>query len=262
MEEKYDYGVIYCLTSPNGKKYIGQTKSISHRLACHKISYRLKNPTKISNAIKKYGFENFKVEILCKCSDKKDLNDRERHCIKIFDTIKNGYNISLGGHDTSPSKESIEKGIATRRSKNNGEYCSYYASPSQKVINMLLTYIKIGKEHKSYNHTIYNFVNRYTNEKYTGTFNDIKRKFNLTHSSMSNVIHGKDDHHKGWQLEATPIPKIKVYNFINTLTGEIFKGSKIEFYKKYNFPEQCIFNLVKGKNKSYKKWIVKNEMDI
>lgn len=54
---------IYKLTSPNGKCYIGQSIQLEIRF----ISYRnahCKKQAHLYNAIKKYGWDNFKVEIL------------------------------------------------------------------------------------------------------------------------------------------------------------------------------------------------------
>ena len=56
-------GCIYKLTSPSNKVYIGQTINYSKRIS----SYRkllCKFQHKIYNAIKKYGFDNFVVDIL------------------------------------------------------------------------------------------------------------------------------------------------------------------------------------------------------
>lgn len=53
--------------------------------------------TKLKRAIKKYGIENFKKEILEECISEAELNDKEIYWIKFTDAIKNGYNIAEGG---------------------------------------------------------------------------------------------------------------------------------------------------------------------
>lgn len=45
---------IYCLTSPSGKKYIGQSMNIHRRLTQYKRGEN-KSQTKIHSAILKYG---------------------------------------------------------------------------------------------------------------------------------------------------------------------------------------------------------------
>lgn len=57
-EEKPYY--IYVHTSPNGKKYIGKTKSPEMRWGSNKY----KHNKEFTNDINKYGWENIKHEIL------------------------------------------------------------------------------------------------------------------------------------------------------------------------------------------------------
>lgn len=101
---------IYKVTNLiNSKVYIGQSKDITHRLSKHKNcpfdktdhSYN----TPFYRAIRKYGLENFKFEIIEECSAK-DLNKREKYWIKYYNsylgfTDCNGYNLTLGGETSS-----------------------------------------------------------------------------------------------------------------------------------------------------------------
>ena len=60
---QYGYGFIYCYTSPNGKKYIGQTRTtLKQRASIEGKHYQ--GCSAFYNAIKKYGWKNFQVEIL------------------------------------------------------------------------------------------------------------------------------------------------------------------------------------------------------
>lgn len=103
-------GYIYCLTNMKSntyKKYIGQTiTTIEHRFGQH---YTAKKNYAISNAINKYGKENFKVEQICKIvantkeEVRKKLNKEEIFCIEWYQTKcnQNGYNIDIGGANSS-----------------------------------------------------------------------------------------------------------------------------------------------------------------
>lgn len=99
-------GLIYMFTSPSGKKYIGQTnKSFETRKAGH-LSKALKNDFKYScpafhNAIRKYGIENFKEEILFDgINDQDKLDEHEYKSIIEHNTISpNGYNLRDGGRN-------------------------------------------------------------------------------------------------------------------------------------------------------------------
>lgn len=85
---------IYCWTNlVNGKKYVGQTTNLSRRPFFH-ISDTSKSL--ISEAVRKYGIENFSLEILEFCEIDK-LNDREIYWISELNSYKNGYNATLGG---------------------------------------------------------------------------------------------------------------------------------------------------------------------
>ena len=88
-------GIIYKITNKvNGKSYIGQTRyTIEFRWKQHQHK---KDNTYFHNAIKKYGIENFSIEILEECNIE-DLNSREIYYIAKYDTFNNGYNLTIGG---------------------------------------------------------------------------------------------------------------------------------------------------------------------
>jgi len=55
----------------------------------------------ILRAIKKYGKENFKKEILCECNSKEELDQKEIYWIKNLNSkVPNGYNFTDGGGGT------------------------------------------------------------------------------------------------------------------------------------------------------------------
>lgn len=115
-------GVVYCYTNLlNNKKYIGQTiRTLKQRHSEH-ISDSYKNTTKkynlpIHNAIRKYGIENFSLELLVIGCTKYDiLNEHERYFIKKFKTNEKefGYNIADGGKNGNSTfgktKEELEE---------------------------------------------------------------------------------------------------------------------------------------------------------
>ena len=100
--------LIYKLTSPNGKVYIGQTIDWQNRLKAHKkgaetLKEWKKGCPKLYASINKYGWTAFHVEILIVCHEK-DLDFWECHFIDRFDaTGPFGLNIMPGGH-ISPMK--------------------------------------------------------------------------------------------------------------------------------------------------------------
>lgn len=99
-------GFIYCLTFPNGKKYIGQTsRTVEERVQQHKSpssSCRL-----VVFAYAKYG--SFEVQVLNKVDNAK-LDEYETYYIQHYNTlVPNGYNLTTGGEGGIPSEETKQK---------------------------------------------------------------------------------------------------------------------------------------------------------
>jgi len=118
---KNNLGVIYCITSPSGKVYVGQTfMPVDSRWRFYR-NYSCKKQPKIYNALKKYKSENFSYEILDYCFDQESLNDAECYWINYYDSIKNGYNCKEGGTMSGHIRETkikISKSLLGRRMSN------------------------------------------------------------------------------------------------------------------------------------------------
>ena len=110
-----ELGDIYCLTSPSGKKYIGQAvKNLKNGKTWGYISrwkehIRDSNTTDycrlLNNSIRKYGHENFQVELLKECSVD-ELNKYEQQYILELNTLSpNGYNLTSGGNFCKQTEE-------------------------------------------------------------------------------------------------------------------------------------------------------------
>ena len=102
----------------NHKKYVGQTNNIDRRIKEHKSNSF--NPQSVNynniihKAIRKYGYENFKIEILEIIEGNyDDANEREKYWIKQQKSLinENGYNVIEGGNNSRRSfltKEQVE----------------------------------------------------------------------------------------------------------------------------------------------------------
>tara|TARA_B110001452_G_scaffold258455_1_gene253622 strand:+ start:74 stop:778 length:705 start_codon:yes stop_codon:yes gene_type:complete len=96
--------VIYKITAPNGKGYIGQTVWFTQRMAKHRSCKFSKCPA-ISAAIRKYGWDAMKVEILVDNCPEEQLDSLEIALIAEHNTrYPSGYNLTDGG-DVNPAKE-------------------------------------------------------------------------------------------------------------------------------------------------------------
>lgn len=96
---------IYIITNKvNNKQYIGlTTRTIYERFRSH--LYAVKNGVGhyLHNAIRKYGEENFKLELLDTANDLETLKEKEIYYIAKYDTFNNGYNLTKGGDFSSNS---------------------------------------------------------------------------------------------------------------------------------------------------------------
>lgn len=93
-------GLIYKYTNKiNDKVYIGKTKTtLSKRINHHRYKVRKESTSHFHNALRKYGEENFLIEVLIECNNDV-LDQMEIKFIKEFNSNqrKYGYNLTLGG---------------------------------------------------------------------------------------------------------------------------------------------------------------------
>lgn len=91
---------VYSITNIiTNEKYIGLTsQNLKRRL---KNGNGYKPMTKIRKAIEKYGWGNFKVEVLFESYCRKEAEEKEIYYIEFFDTVKNGYNKQAGGYKST-----------------------------------------------------------------------------------------------------------------------------------------------------------------
>lgn len=102
MIERQNTFIVYKYTSPSGKIYIGKTsKKLENK---RKNNHKHKAMNKESKnrwyrAIRKYGFENMKYEVLCYVSSNETALIMEEAIIKQFKSndFSIGYNSNTGG---------------------------------------------------------------------------------------------------------------------------------------------------------------------
>ena len=86
---------IYKLTNPKGKIYIGQSTNIQDRWdKGHK--HHIGSGKKLTNSIKKYGWENHKKDVIEECLVE-DLDSKETYWIDFYDSYKKGLNSTTKG---------------------------------------------------------------------------------------------------------------------------------------------------------------------
>ena len=118
-EELVDIPGIYCFYNTiNGKVYIGQANNIGWRIQCHLAN--LDDGLYFHNALKKYGYDNFKLYLLERFLyiNKDEQNKSEIYFVSKFksDNPKFGYNLTRGGegHLGIPLTEEVKLKIKER----------------------------------------------------------------------------------------------------------------------------------------------------
>ena len=95
---------VYMHTCPKGRVYIGITRNNPLKRWQNGTGYRTNEY--FTRAIKKYGWENFKHEILFTGLSEKEAKEKEIYLIAKYrsNQRKYGYNISSGGESRSGTK--------------------------------------------------------------------------------------------------------------------------------------------------------------
>jgi group I intron endonuclease len=109
-------GVIYKITNPNSKIYIGCTIDFKRRLSEYR-RLSMAGQIKLYNSLVKYGFDSHVFKIIEECGDD-TLHEREIYWIKHFNCIKEGLNIRLGnrtGALMNSTKQKISEALKGRK---------------------------------------------------------------------------------------------------------------------------------------------------
>lgn len=159
------YGYVYITTNLiNGKKYIGQ-----HAYSKFDENYKGSGVC-LTNAVKKYGIENFEVTVLEWCDSQQSLDDRERYWIAYYDAVNSDlfYNLAIGGTNGNPrrgtkfSLEARKKMSSIVSGAGNPMYGKRHTENSRKKISENHANFK-GENSPSYNRIA---INDGTNIKY------------------------------------------------------------------------------------------------
>ncbi len=207
MKNKY---VVYVHRNLiNGKVYIGITnqKPIHNRWRKNGIGYR--ECIKFYNAIKKYGWDNFKHIVLFENLTKEEAEDKEIELISKYKSNQNkyGYNIANGGNHQGTVSEETKKKISkslkgrtfTAEHKRKmseaqlGEKNHRYGKITSAEIKEK---ISIGNIlHPSSGQFPHKKVNQYNLQgEYIKTWNsmgEIERILHINHSMISECCNGK-----------------------------------------------------------------------
>jgi len=221
--------LVYLATNLiNGKQYIGYTtKTLPERIKTHVHKSRCKLNKHyfylFKQALRKYGTDNFKWEILEDCFSKEECCKREIFYISKYNTISpNGYNLTKGGNggvQSDDTKLKISESVK-RYWKNNKESNTFvraskedritwakqsweikkqkgYIKPSylhkeDSKIKMSLTKNKLNK---------IEWINVYTLETVELSLTDMSKKTGLSIGVFNHLKQGRQLQTKcGWKI--------------------------------------------------------------
>ena len=110
--EMKHFGVIYKIYNNfDSKVYVGQTtRLLDRRWKQHLYSVKKNlDSFHIHRAMKAHGIENFQIEQIDTAQSREELNSKEIYWINFYDSVKNGYNLNINGHNAFLSDETKEK---------------------------------------------------------------------------------------------------------------------------------------------------------
>lgn len=280
------YGIIYKVTFPNNKIYIGQTiRTLEKRKSAHLT--HLNNSAKkdkkrnyvFYRALQKYGFNNTVWEVIDHADSQEELNEKEIYWIRYYKSYvnfaeSNGYNMTLGGESTNKftilnDVELHNFGLDCKEGKSDKYLKEKYhiesAHTFRKIVNgeIWSYYTKIPSKEWSEDNTNDSF-NRFqicriikVFKKY-GNAELLAQEYDCNLNTMKNLLKGKtwrnftgilseDFYYKYTTTDKRKLTKKEVLELINLFN----KGEKTtELSKKYGLTRIEVNNILIGKDYS------------
>ena len=144
-------GVVYKITNTlNGKIYVGRTKQkLEKRMAQHRHDSKKGSPG-LGAAIRKYGWENFTVEVIEVCPVEQ-MNEREIFWIAELDCkAPKGYNLTDGGEGlVNPDPETRAK-MSANHPDISGEKNPNYGKKTPPETCAKISASKTGENNPNY----------------------------------------------------------------------------------------------------------------
>ena len=138
---------IYKHTSPSGKVYIGITSQKPEHRWRSGNGYR--NHLYFYNAIQKYGWNNFKHEIIFNNLTKEEAEQKEIELIKKYKSNQKayGYNIANGGNSNGKHSDETKKKIKENHFDISGKNHPMYGRHHSEETKQKMSKSKTGKKH-------------------------------------------------------------------------------------------------------------------
>ncbi len=203
-------GIIYKATGPSGKSYIGQTQfSLEHRKSIHKAHarYFIKGKSHFYNAIRKYGFNSFTWETIFIEVPLSKLDWYEIWTIQLFDSLKKGYNSTIGGRGNRGFRHKYstkqKMSNAAKQRPNIGLKTPWTLARRKKISNKLRGKPKENKHKEGISRGLCKYTYKITfpdgSIEYTNNLNRYCKDHNLSSNYMYKVARNEKAHYKGYR---------------------------------------------------------------
>lgn len=181
-------GVIYKITNPTGKIYIGCTIDWKRRLSEYR-RLSMVGQRKLYNSLKKYGYENHVFEVIEEC-DEIMLHEREIYYINYYNCITEGLNIRLGnrnGRLTEETKQKISESLKGRPVtwETHGSKGYKYTEEQKQKMRKPRTN-KWEREKLASESIVKEIREKFSTGNYSKS--DLSRKYNLSWGTIKNIV--------------------------------------------------------------------------
>lgn len=246
------YGLIYKITnSITGDNYVGQTIQTPMKRWKQHINNSKKGKNPLSRAIRKYGKENFSIEVLEECKTQYELNTQETFWGKELTSLTpNGYNLLLGSGKGSASEETKNKISSTMKGRYAGEKNPMFGKPgtnlgkspsieSRTKMSAAQIGLQIGNKNGMFG-------------KHHST--TIKKRISLEKIGEKNPLFGK--HHSVETKNKMAERKAKTFYFISPLGNRVIITNLLKFCqnKEPSLNPSHMNQVAHEKRKSHKGW--------
>jgi group I intron endonuclease len=179
-------GVLYKITNPKGKIYIGCTIDFKRRLSEYR-RLSINGQVKLYNSLIKYKFDNHIFEIIEEC-DESILHEREIYWIKYFNCIEEGLNIRLGnrtGALMESTKQKISEALKGRKVTWNSKGSKGYKYTEEQKQKMKKPRANKWEREKLVSS---NIVEEIRTKFQSGTKrSDLSREYNVSWGTIKNI---------------------------------------------------------------------------